>query len=299
MSILDAYVRVSRRCCCPVCGKPDWCLVSRDNPSDPSKVICKRVASDRELGEAGWLHIRRGEYRPLSRTIVIPAHPIRDDLRALFEQLQAAVDPDKLHTFAQKLGLPESALRALGIGLATGADLDLVGVRWASHAWTFPMRDHEGHITGLRLRLPGGRKLAVRGSQQGLFLPTGPLDEPDQLYVAEGETDTAALIALGLDVIGRPGCGSGRSLVTRYVRVRQPAAVVVVADRDDVGRRGAVDLAAHLRLVCGSVRVVTPPPRFKDAREWVCSGARSDEVQGAVRCAEEVSLRAVIREGRS
>lgn len=299
MGILDSYQRVSIRCRCPICGKSSWCLISRDNPADPSTVICARVESERKFGEAGWLHVRREGFRPRRRTFAMQAKPVRDDLGDLAEQCVAAVDPDLLHTFAQELGLPASALRSLGIGLATGADLDLVGVRWASHAWTFPMRNHEGRVTGLRLRIPGGRKLSVRGSRQGLFLPTGLSGKCDRLFVAEGETDTAALVALGLDVIGRPGCGSGQKLVTRYVRALQPAEVVVVADSDNVGRRGAVDLAVRVRLVCGSVRVVVPPRRFKDAREWVCGGATADDVQVAVANVEEVGLRAVITEGRS
>ncbi len=299
MALLRDFARVSRRSRCPMCGRPDWCLVSRDDPADPATVVCARVESNKKFGEAGWLHVRREGFRPRRRSFAIQAKEVRDDLGDLAEQFVAAVDPDLLHTFAQELGLPASALRALGVGLASGADLDLVGVRWASHAWTFPMQDHEGCVTGLRLRIPGGRKLASRGSRQGLFVPTGLSARSAQLFVAEGETDTAALVALGLDAIGRPGCGSGPKLVTRYVRAMQPTAVVIVADSDDVGRRGAVDLAVRVRLVCGSVRVVVPPTGFKDAREWICAGATADDIQGAVARTEEVGLRTVITEGKS
>ena len=46
---------------CPICGKSDWCMVSPDNPKDPSAVLCSRIkeGSIRDVGEAGHLHIRK------------------------------------------------------------------------------------------------------------------------------------------------------------------------------------------------------------------------------------------------
>ena len=42
---------------CPVCGKPDWCLVAEDG----SAAICARIeeGSVKRCGDAGWLHILR------------------------------------------------------------------------------------------------------------------------------------------------------------------------------------------------------------------------------------------------
>lgn len=45
---------------CPICGKPDACLVSRENPTDPKAVICVRVQSGVQL-PFGYLHIRKPE----------------------------------------------------------------------------------------------------------------------------------------------------------------------------------------------------------------------------------------------
>jgi putative DNA primase/helicase len=44
---------------CPICGKPDWCLVSSDDPKNPSAVLCSRVAdkSAKEILGSGYLHI--------------------------------------------------------------------------------------------------------------------------------------------------------------------------------------------------------------------------------------------------
>lgn len=46
---------------CPVCGKPDGCLVSAECPSDPQAAICIRPQgkekATKDLGDAGYLHI--------------------------------------------------------------------------------------------------------------------------------------------------------------------------------------------------------------------------------------------------
>ena len=48
------WVRVNRLNPCPVCGKPDWCLISQDGKT----AICARIESDRLAGNkgAGWIH---------------------------------------------------------------------------------------------------------------------------------------------------------------------------------------------------------------------------------------------------
>lgn len=45
---------------CPVCGKPDGCLVSNDNVNDPKAVQCIRVPSEVKRG-ISWLHILKTE----------------------------------------------------------------------------------------------------------------------------------------------------------------------------------------------------------------------------------------------
>ncbi len=48
---------------CPICGKPDWCLVSASNPSDPAAAVCSRISkgSSREIKDCGFLHILKPE----------------------------------------------------------------------------------------------------------------------------------------------------------------------------------------------------------------------------------------------
>lgn len=43
---------------CPVCGKPDGCLLSSEDPDDPRAVICIRNSSPRPM-DFGFLHIRK------------------------------------------------------------------------------------------------------------------------------------------------------------------------------------------------------------------------------------------------
>lgn len=50
---------------CPICGKPDGCLLSADNPRDPKAVLCirEKKGSSRpgNSDTGGWLHIRKAE----------------------------------------------------------------------------------------------------------------------------------------------------------------------------------------------------------------------------------------------
>jgi DNA primase len=46
------WLRVNRQNPCPICRKPDWCLISYDR----NACICARTQSDNRAGDAGWLH---------------------------------------------------------------------------------------------------------------------------------------------------------------------------------------------------------------------------------------------------
>ena len=54
------WVRIANaKVSCPICAKPDWCLVSSDDPDNPSAAVCSRInqGSVRELPGCGYLHI--------------------------------------------------------------------------------------------------------------------------------------------------------------------------------------------------------------------------------------------------
>jgi len=209
------------------------------------------------------------------------------------------MDLDFLHQFALELSLPVESLRRFGLGFAQGDEVEALGLRRAQHAWTFPMLGAHGEVVGIRIRLPRGEKLCVKLSRMGLFVPTDFPAQLKTLFVTEGETDAAALHAVGLVAIGRPGCRSCARLTADFVRGRKPEEVVVVSDADEVGRRGAIDLAMRLRVVCVQVRVIVPPEGIKDARAWVRAGATGSDIEGAGARAELIGLRTVGRSGRS
>lgn len=269
---------------CPVCGKPDWCLRAKDG----SAAICARIESGKRCGDAGWLHRLNSTCRAsTSRRIFSRSIPLgtnrsdRHDLDRLAARYQRAVDLDRLAALAERLGLTPNSLRRFAVG-------------WSDwhRAWSFPMRDAAGGIIGIHLRRPDGTKLAVRGSRQGLFLPAD-LDpthlDPNQgkrLLIGEGLTDAAALVDMDMPwAVGRPSCTSALNLVAEYCRTQQPEDVVIVADGDPPGQRGAGNLAAVLLCYVAQVRVITPPTGIKDMRVWFQSGATRADLDTAIHVA--------------
>jgi hypothetical protein len=143
----------------------------------------------------------------------------------------------------------------------------------------------DGKAVGVRLRLPDGRKLSIRGGKEGLFLPTR-LGSGGRLLIAEGPTDTAALLDLGFAAVGRPSCSGGVGHVVDLVKRLGTAEAVVVADGDGPGLFGAEKLAARLLAYAPGVRVIAPPRGIMDARAWKRAGARAADVTAAIEAAE-------------
>lgn len=269
--------RVTAHAPCPVCGRADWCLLAHDGGA----AICARVESPKRTGGAGWLHrLRDDGWRPDGRRVAtIPLdRPDGPDFAALAERDRRAVDPLAFIRFAATLGVGRDALTRLGVGWAADARNPETDERGA---WTWPMRDAGGRVVGIRTRFASGAKRAVRGSRDGLFVPTPSAadDASAPLLIAEGPTDAAALVTFGLFAIGRPSCLGAVPETCRYTRGRH---VAVVADADAPGRRGALALANRLALDCASVRIVTPPAGLKDVRCWLNAGATADDVRAAI-----------------
>jgi hypothetical protein len=275
-----------------VCEKPDWCLFAGE-PGNPEAAICARIESGKRCGESGWLHHLRHDgptWSPRVRRIELSAARIAltpsPSLDKLAADCTAAVRPEALDKLAAALGVAVESLRRLGVGWS------------AKHrAWAFPMSNAAGDVLGIRLRLSGGKKLAVRGGKEGLFIPEG-IDAHGLLLVAEGPTDTAALLELGFSSVGRPSCTGGVKLLVELVRNHRPASVVIVADADAPGQRGAETLAAVLVAYSQSVRIIAPPSGIKDAREWKRSGATAADVQAVIDAAPVRKLAVLARTQR-
>lgn len=271
------WQRVSKRRPCPICDKADWCVFAGP-ADDPTAAICARVESDKRAGEAGWLHRLRDDdvARPRTRRRLIrlaseqPNGKPIIDFAAMARDAELATTPSALGSLAESLGLSREALTRLRVG-------------WSARhrAWTFPMRNAAGQVTGIRLRLGNGRKLSARGGKEGVFLPED-LQPGRRLLIAEGPTDAAALLDLGFSAVGRPSCSGGVRHLVELARRLRPGEIIIVADGDGPGQHGAETLADRLAAYVPAVRIVTPPPGVKDARAWKRSGATAADVQAAI-----------------
>jgi len=92
----------------------------------------------------------------------------------------------------------------------------------------------------IRLRNETGRKWAVKGSRQGLFIATQS-GASTTLLIVEGPTDAAAAIDLGFRVIGRPACVGCEDMIAELVRKHGHVTTLIVADADAPGQRRAFD----------------------------------------------------------
>jgi hypothetical protein len=157
------------------------------------------------------------------------------------------------------------------------------------------MQDAAENTLGIRLRLPDGRKLSVRRGCEGLFIP-GALDAGRRLLICEGPTDTAAMLDLGFSAVGRPSCTGGVRLLVELARRWRVPELVVVADSDVPGQRGAESLASVLAAYCPVVRIIAPPAGIKDARAWKLDGAMAAGIEAAIGAAPPWKLTFTVRE---
>lgn len=302
MALLNKFRRVSKRQPCPVCGKPDWYLISTDDTASPSRVICARVESPLRWGDAGWLHQLRedgGSGLRRFRRALKASSPGAGmvDVGILADRFTRALSAPLLGSLCSRLGLNPEGLAQLGLGWASAIVLSEAGTRCQSEGVrSFPMRNAAGRVVGIRLRTRVGFKYSITGSKQGLFIPNG-LKCDRLLLVTEGPTDAAALLDMGFNAIGRPSCNVGRSLVRAVVQARQPSEVVVVADNDVPGQRGADQLAKAVLPYCRTVRVITPPSGLNDVREWKKAGATAKDVMAAIAASKPYALQVRTRFG--
>lgn len=285
----QGWENVSRTKRCVICGHPDWCSYSTDG----KWACCKREKQNgfiKETKGGGYLHLLHDEDKPKTyrRQIVIEVE--KADLGELAKQYQSAVDSFKLRWFAYNLGLNCEDLKRFGTG-------------WAEsyHAWSFPMVDAGGTVRGIRLRsAKSGKKFAVRGGHEGLFIPVGNDWGHGCFYIVEGPTDAAALAGLGFPlVVGRPNCLGGSGPIIQLAKKHLPEKAVIFADNDGPGIDGANRLAVQLQGYVPGVKVVIPPPGVKDIRAWAKTGAVKSQVDELIEMTPPKKLATVIRKGAS
>ena len=250
--ISPTWQRVSKRRPCPVCEKPDWCLYAGD-AGNPEAAICARIESPKRCGESGWLHLLRHDgptWSPRVRRIKLSAARIATpalDLDKLAADCTAAVQPEALGRLAVALGVSVESLRRLGIGLVgktsgLGISDEQRGRRRAGHPVATAQRQEV-----VDTRRHGRASSISRGHRHARAY----------CWFAEGPTDTAALLDLGFNAVGRPSCTGGVRLLVDLVRKHRPAGVVIVADGDAPGQtRRGISGGGMLptRNRCGSLR---------------------------------------------
>lgn len=293
VSLLNLFYRVSRREPCRICGKPDWCMHARSDGRYAGFSICSRVESSTRWGESGWLH---GEGLPgprASRSWRVDldfGQSTRLDIPDIVQRALRQTSPEDRARIADRLGVSGVSLQRLNLCVLRGKLARRAGIRWGAEAIGFPMKRGD-RISGVRLRLANGKKFSIGGGREGLFIPEDVDLYGGRLVIAEGPTDVAALLDLGVPAIGRPSAATGSLLVERVAAAGLFDQVVVFGDNGSAGERGAHSLAQLLRLYCKDVRVIFPPSGLSDARDWVRLEGSRLAFERMVAAAEPVPFR--------
>jgi len=138
--------------------------------------------------------------------------------------------------------------------------------------------------TGLPLPTRSGEKKIVctAGSETGWLGPVDRLLDATVVWKVEGVSDMLALTAAIGDAphvaLSNP-FGAGEKPKSVHLDPLTGKTVVVVADRDQVGREGAERWAAEIARVAGKCYLVDPPGEGKDLRDWIVQGGTYDELR--------------------
>lgn len=125
---------------------------------------------------------------------------------------------------------------------------------------------------------------------------TRPSSHSDLWLVVEGATDTLAAYSLGYKGVGRPSFSGG---LTELAQLLRGADVVVIGENDRKadgswpGKDGVEKCEQALTLTAKRVRVLFPPPEFKDLRTWATADRLSPEALAEWITAHSGSLRGV------
>lgn len=274
------FVRVTKSEPCKICGKPDWC----SRTTDGAVAGCMRIedgAFTTKDTDAGTAYYHRlidddgtgtGYVHPSHKRKSAPK-PSRDWSPDAAKY--ATGTTDAVAYLAGELGVTWSSLAALQVGWTNTP----------SPCWTFPERDAAGKVIGIKRRMLDGKKIMFRGGSLGLTYADDWFKRPGPVLLVEGASDTAALIAAGCCVIGRPSNTGGVAHLVELLRNHPDREVIVIGEHDEKpdgrcpGRSGAISTAT--KLAEGLRRQVTwcmPPTLFKDAREWFTSQDRRHDV---------------------
>lgn len=242
---------VSHKCPCPICGRPDWCLLGEQ------VVFCMRVPSAKQTKGGAYIHPIKTDRRTYEKARPIASKTYRD--WSAFMQAVRTSNNSYRNFASIQLGLQPNALQP-------------IGASWFAkeNAVAFPMYNERYTMVGIRLRGLDGRKWAVKGSTNGLFMDAYRMiryDQIDRLVVCEGPTDTATAIIMGYVAIGKACVSTNHDMIEKIVVDKKVQSVTVVVDNDKngVGIEWSTKLAMQLKAQC-SVALFQPP--CKDLRDY-------------------------------
>lgn len=189
----------------------------------------------------------------------------------------ANLDPSRRKKLAELLKLPVEALEAI-------PQLGYSSTDHGGRCFMFPESDSGGKIIGINRRFRDGSKKALKGSKRGLTIPKGWRDRPGPVFLVEGPTDTAAMIAAGLACIGRPSNTGGVKLLVELFKDLGPERPIIAVGENDQksdgnwpGRTGAETIAAALTArLRRPVQWSMTPVEAKDVRDWLTADARGE-----------------------
>jgi len=244
---------------CPVCGKPDGCLVAEEGTA----AICSRVSegSIRKVGKGpfagGWLHIL-GDFE--SKKYEVPPKPHINWNRIAVRCARVLSEHrEEFSSFCQLTKInPISALRFF-IGYYDG---------WI----TIPMYGRNKRISGIQKR-KGPLKRHMEYSDMGVFIPASFFQyQCKTLAVCEGWSDTLTACEYGFNAIGKMNAFVGDDLVLLYAKEIKCKKVILFADNNEngVGLDGANDTASLLEKGGFPTKIVLTPE--KDLRECKLRG---------------------------
>jgi P4 family phage/plasmid primase-like protien len=202
----------------------------------------------------------------------------------LQSQLVAACkhQADKLQHWAGSMGFTVEACQWLGIGYLKD-----------KNAWTWPERDADGVVVGIGCRhRDSGRKWMVTGSSHGLIYAPDPdfggwpayIDHP--ILILEGATDVLACLSRNIYACGRPSAkGTSDSNAWLEILCRDRDIALVCENDEGVGAVAFLDFVKPLSRRAKRLWTVTPPPHYKDLREWLLAEKQAgvDEIEEQIR----------------
>lgn len=202
------------------------------------------------------------------------------DAEKILGECYALTRPEWIERLADNLGVSRWSLVNLGFCWVPG-NLIRQHMDWHGNgSWGIPMRNGAGVPVGIRLRTESGKKIAIRGSREGIFIPNTGYSKT--IYMVEGPTDLAAALTLGLWGIGRPTCRGGIAHTQVAINRLGIQRVINIGDNDlpkwenekSPGIEGAKTLAQELQVPVVSMLLPT-----KDLRQFVIDGGTLEVIR--------------------